>query len=455
MKVIPNSFGFTNSTGREEPVIGCSWLSRTSRHSCSTFVTVKGLSLRHRNIISLSRVDAVRRLCESQPPQIRVNQPPTCPTQHLPSGSKPSPQRAAQAAKDVTIAPADSISVRPGADHTVGKAPDPRQQRIWDYVSRWPMRSLWDLQGIPFRVVAKRTWKSFLADNLLGHAAELGFYFLFALFPTLFSASSILGLAARSASDIYDKLLHYLALVIPTDALGAVLATFNETTQAATSGKLTFGLVAAIWSASAGISAIQDTLNGVYKVQDTRPYWKARIYAIGLTVVLTVIVTVILACMLGGDFFAALAHYNIYHRYLATTVAFFARLIGWTLATALLALSFAVIYYWAPDVKTRCWHWLTPGGAVGIVGWLLASLGLRVYLHFFNTFSITYGSLGAVIILLMWFYITGLMLLLGAEINSEIEAAAVEKRLAGPSAPPPSADIPARAPIQPSAQPGS
>jgi membrane protein len=308
------------------------------------------------------------------------------------------------------------------------------------------MRSLWDLQGIPIRVVAQRTWKSFLADNLFGHAAELGFYFLFALFPTLFSASSILGLAARSASLIYDKLLHYLALVIPTDALGAVLLTFNETTEAATSGKLTFGLVAAVWSASAGISAIQDTLNGVYKVQDTRPYWKARIYAIGLTIVLTIIVTLILACMLGGDFFADLAHHRIYHRSLANTAAIFVRLSAWALATALLALSFAVIYYWAPDVKTRCWHWLTPGGAIGIAGWLLASLGFRVYLHFFNTFSITYGSLGAVIILLMWFYITGLMLLLGAEINSEIEAAAVEKRLAGPSAPPPSPNRPARAP---------
>ena len=314
-------------------------------------------------------------------------------------------------------------------------------------MSHSPLRSLWNLQGIPLRVVVKRTWKSIFADNLVGHAAELGFYFLFALFPTLFSASSILGLAARSASRIYDSLLHYLALVIPTAALGAVLGTFNETTAAATSGKITFGLIAAIWSASVGISAIQDTLNIVYKVPDTRSYFKARIYAIGLTILLTIIITLILASMLGGDFFAALAVHRLYPHSLATAAAVSARLLGWALATALLALSFAVIYYWAPDVKTRCWHWLTPGGAVGILGWLFASLGLRVYLHFFNNFSVTYGSLGAVIILLTWFYITGLMLLLGAEINSEIEAAAAEKRLAGPSAPPPSADVPARIPV--------
>ena len=286
-------------------------------------------------------------------------------------------------------------------------------------------------------IVAIRTWKSILTDRLFGRAAELGFYFLFALFPTLFCASSILGLAARSADQFYDQLLNYLALVIPTSALGAVLETFNETTAAATPGKLTFGLIAAIWSASVGISAIQDSLNEVYKVQNTRSFLRARIYAIGLTIILAVIVTLILSALLGGDFIAAVAHHRIYHHFLAIPSAFSARLIGWTIATALLALSFAVIYYWAPDVKARCWHWLTPGGTIGILGWLLASLGLRIYLHFFNSYSITYGSLGAVIILLTWFYITGLMLLVGAEVNSEIEAAAAQKRLEGLSTPPP------------------
>jgi membrane protein len=273
-------------------------------------------------------------------------------------------------------------------------------------------------------VVAVRTWKSLIADRIFGHAAELGFYFLFALFPTLFSASSILGMAARSANQIYDRLLDYLAVLIPTAALGTVLDTFNQTTAAATSGKITFGLVAAIWSASAGISAIQDTLNVAYKIHDTRSFFTARIYAIGLTILLTMIVTLGLASLLCGDVVAILADRFIQYRLLAIVVAAGARLIAWVIATGLLTLTFAVIYYWAPDVKIRRWHWLTPGGATGILGWLLASLGLRVYIHFFHGFSISYGSLGAVIILLMWFYITGLMLLLGAEINSEIEAAA-------------------------------
>jgi membrane protein len=297
-------------------------------------------------------------------------------------------------------------------------------------VSRWPLRSLWNLQGVPVRVVAARTWRSLLLDRIFGHAAELGFYFLFALFPTLFSASSILGLAAQSAHQFYDRLLDYLALVIPTAALGAVLQTFNETAVAASSGKLTFGLIAAVWSASVGISAVQDTLNDVYKVEDRPSYFVARIFAIGLTIALTVIVTIGLASLLGGDFFAALAHRIIHQDLLAAAAAFTSRVVGWFVATALLALAFAVIYYWAPNVKTRCWHWLTPGAAIGIAGWLVCSLILRIYLHYFPSYSLTYGSLGAVIILLTWFYITGLMLLLGAEINSEIEGAATEMRLA-------------------------
>jgi membrane protein len=322
-----------------------------------------------------------------------------------------------------------------GASSNVDQRLDRRQRRIWEIVSHSPLESLWNLQGVPVRVVASRTWKAVNADRLFGHAAELGFYFLFALFPTLFCASSILGLSARSAPQVFDRLLDYLALVIPTSALGTVLNTFNETTAAASSGKVTLGLVAAIWSASVGISAIQDTLNIVYKIEDSRSYFVARLYAIGLTVVLTITVGSGLACLLGGDLLAALAQFELHNRLLATAATVAARVMGWIMAAVLLDFSFAIIYYWAPDSKKRRWHWLTPGGALGLLGWLLASLSLRIYLHYFNTYSLTYGSLGAVIILLTWFYITGLMLLLGAEINSEIEAASAEMRL-GVHAPP-------------------
>lgn len=303
--------------------------------------------------------------------------------------------------------------------------------------ARLPLRSAWNLRQVPLPIIVQGTWRSMLADRVFDRAAALGFYFLFALFPTLFCASSILGLAARSASQFYDHLLQYLALVIPRAALGEVLNTFNETTAASSSGKITFGLVAAVWSASVGVSAIQDALNGVFRVKESRSYVMARMQAIALTIVLIAIFTVALSSMLGGDFFAALSYRRVHPGWMAEIAAESSRITGWVLTAVLLTLFFAVIYYWAPDLKTqRRWRWLTPGGVFGIVGWLLASLGLRVYLHFFNTYSITYGSLGAVIILLTWFYISGLMLLVGAEVNQEIEyAAALRESAAARSEP--------------------
>jgi membrane protein len=316
------------------------------------------------------------------------------------------------------------------SDEVLDIAEQRQQEKIWRYVSLKPLYSLWDLRGMPVRVLAKRTMNSFLNDNLLGRAAELGYYFIFAPFPMLVTASSILGLAAKSAATIYVQLLHYLALLIPPSAYSIVLDTFNETTASSTSGKLTFGLVAAIWAASVGFSAIQDSLNVVYKVKETRPYWKARGAAILITIGLSFIVTLILASLFCGDFLVVLARHHIVHSQIALPVAMLARVLGWTIATLLLSLLFAVIYYWGPDVANKRWRWFTPGAVLGIVCWLLGSIALRVYLHYFNSYSVTYGSLGAVIILLTWFYITGLMLLLGAEMNSEIEAYVAEQKIA-------------------------
>jgi membrane protein len=318
----------------------------------------------------------------------------------------------------------------PSESPVLEKPPDPLQQLIWDCVSWRPLRNLWDLQGIPVRVIAHRTWNSLLNDNVFGSAAELGYWFLFALFPTLVSASSIVGLAARHASQNYDRLLHYMALVIPPSAYGIVFQTFNQITASSNGRKVTLGLAVALWAASAGFSAIQDSMNAVYKIKPFRPYWKVRGAAVLISTMLSLLITAILGVLLAADFFARLVSLHIKHYFIGDPTAALIRVLGWTVATGLLALLFALIYYWAPDVRQRQWRWLTPGGAIGIVGWLLASFGLRVYLHFFNSYSEVYGSLGAVIILLTWFYLSGLMLLLGGEVNSEIEAAATERRLA-------------------------
>lgn len=305
---------------------------------------------------------------------------------------------------------------------------EPLEPNIWDQVARSPLRSLWDFEGASVKLVWTRTLHAMISDNVLSRAAEMGYYFLFALFPTLICASSILGMVAQQASHIYDSLLRYLALVVPSTAYDMVMQTFNQTTAASSGGKITLGLVVALWSASVGVSSIQDGMNTAYKVKESRPYWKARGSAILVTLLLAVIVTVNLAILLGGDAVARYVYARVWHHELASGTVLVVHGVQWVLVCALLLLQFSTIYYFAPDLKSKRWHWMTPGAMIAIVGWVLSSLGLRVYLHFFNSFTVTYGSLGAVIVLLTWFYITGLMLLLGAEINSEIQAAAAEKR---------------------------
>jgi membrane protein len=325
------------------------------------------------------------------------------------------------------------------ADRKDHRTSDPLAQRIWDYVSHAELRSLWNFEGTPVMVVLKRTAKAFMDDDLFSRAAELGFYFLFALFPTLICASSVLGLAARSAARFYDSLLHSFAVVVPPTAYRLVIDTFNQTAQASTGGKALLGFVAALWSASMGFAAIQDTLNLVYKVRETRPYWKARGLAVLVTILLAAIATLNLAVMFAGNLVASRAYEHIWHRPLRVSLVIGIHVVTWVIAFALLMLIFSTIYYYAPNVKKKCWHWLTPGAAFGIITWMLASLGFRVYLHLFNTYSLTYGSLGAVVILLMWFYITGLTLLTGAELNSEIQASVAEKRMAASGVLPPDA----------------
>ncbi len=308
-------------------------------------------------------------------------------------------------------------------------ASNPTLQRIWDKAGASPLHSLWDTQGVPLSVIAKRTFHAFNDDDLVSRAAELGYYFFFALFPTLIAASALLGLLARSGNGAETKLLNYLSIVVPPSAMSLVLDTFTQTIASSTGSKITFGLITAIWSASVGFAAIQDISNTVYKTKETRPYWKSRGAAILITILLAVLIIVILALMMLGTFTAHWAHVYLGQPF-ASVAAILAHIVFTLAALAMLMVLFAVIYYFAPDLPKKQWRWLTPGAVVAIVCWFLASLAMRIYLHYFaGSYSATYGTLGAVIILLTWFYITGLALLLGAEMNSEIEVSVAEKQL--------------------------
>jgi membrane protein len=193
--------------------------------------------------------------------------------------------------------------------------------------------------------------------------------------------------------------------------------------RSATGWKLVIGLVGALWSASSGTSTLMTVLNFTYNVKERRAWWKARlVVAVWLTIALAGLLLAALAIILFGGWAAAMA--SAHGLGGSATIAW--KIVQVPVALCFVVLAFAVLYYWAPDVEQKRWYWITPGSIIGVLLWVAASAVFRAYLHFFNNYSATYGSLGAVIILLLWFYITSLALLVGAEINATIEHAAAE-----------------------------
>ena len=283
------------------------------------------------------------------------------------------------------------------------------------------MKSLWALRNISWWELAKRVWKEANDDRLFGRAAELSYYFLLALFPLLIFMTSAIGLVLGSDLGTRQQLFSYLARIMPPAAFQLVNATMIEVSQSSGGGKLSFGLLAALWAASNGMSAITDSLNAAYDAEEKRSWWKQRLVAITLTVALSVLILLALALVVaGGHIGEGIA--NAYGFGPAFAIAW--KIIQWPFVFAIMILAFALIYYFAPDRRGQKWAWLTPGAAIGVVLWLVVSLGFRVYLEFFDSYSKTYGSLGAVIILMLWLYFTGAAVLIGGEINSEIENSA-------------------------------
>ena len=281
----------------------------------------------------------------------------------------------------------------------------------------------WALDGISAKELAKRVFSEIRTDKVLGRAAQLAYYFLLALFPLLIFLTSAVGLILGTGSGVRHAFFQYLAQIMPSSAFNLVDATMWEVTSGSGAGKLSFGLLAALWAASNGMSAITDALNAAYDVEESRPWWKRQSIAVGLTIGLSVlIISALLLVVTGGAIADRLT--GIYGLGPAFSVVW--KIIQWPIALASMLLAFALIYYFAPDLRFQKWKWLTPGSIFGVVLWLLVSFGLKGYLHFFDSYNKTYGSLGAVIVLMLWLYLTGVAVLIGGEVNSEIEHAAAE-----------------------------
>jgi membrane protein len=282
--------------------------------------------------------------------------------------------------------------------------------------------SPWKLGGLtPWRLL-KRVYNEFNEDEVFTRSAALAFYFVSALVPMVFFLISILGLLAQG-HNLQSDLLGYAGRFMPPDAYTLLQKTLKEITTTSTGLKLAIGLVLALWSGSGGISSVMDALNRCYHVTDSRPFWKQRLIALALTIALSALtITALIIILYGGD----IAQFVGTHTGLSAPLVLAWRIIQWPVALFFVVMSFALLYFWGPDTE-QDWAWITPGSLVGVVLWIGASLIFRIYLHYFNSYSKTYGSLGAVIILLYWLFISGLALLAGGEINSEIENAAAER----------------------------
>jgi membrane protein len=256
-------------------------------------------------------------------------------------------------------------------------------------------------------------------DNVFGRAAQLSYYFLLALFPLLLFLVSLLGFFAKAGSELRNELLSYLAAVMPGAAVTLVHTTLEEVSAAASGGKLSFGLIAALWAASNGMGAISDTLNIAYNVKETRPWWKVRVISVLLTISLAILIIAALTIILyGGSILDALANrYGFGNAFKWTW-----RVLQWPIVLIFVLATFNLIYNFAPNIRHHQRKLLTPGAFVGVGLWLLVSFGFRIYLHYFNSYSVTYGSLGALIILMLWFYFTGVAILIGGEINCEADS---------------------------------
>jgi membrane protein len=281
--------------------------------------------------------------------------------------------------------------------------------------------SPWKLGGLSVKELARRVWSEFWVDEVTDRGAALAYYFLFALFPALLFMTSLLGMLP--IPDLMDKVLGYMSRALPGDAASILQKTLTEVITGAKTSLLSFGALAALWAGSNGMSSIMTALNIAYDAEETRPFWKRKLLAIGLTFgFATFILTAVVLMVFGGKLGEIVAGWVG----LGEVFKIAWNIISIPIVVVLVGIGIALVYYFAPNVEQK-WAWVTPGSAVALVVWLAMSAGLRYYVSNFGNYSATYGSIGGVILLMLWLYLSGVVLLLGAEVNAEIEHAAAAR----------------------------
>jgi membrane protein len=267
------------------------------------------------------------------------------------------------------------------------------------------------------QIMRRTLYEAFWTDNCLALAAQLAYYFFFALFPTLLF---LVALASYfPLTTLIDDLFRTMGGFMPPEALQLITDQMIKISGEEEAGLMTLGMLLALSSSSAAMVAIIDTLNNAYDVQEGRPWWKVRLTAIFLTIGMAIFILVSFALVLLGPTMAtAIADWTN----LGPAFEWTWKILQWPVLFVLAAFGIGLIYYFAPDVEQQ-WMWLTPGSIFATTLWLAASLGFKYYVANWANYTETYGLIGAVMILLLWFYISGLVILVGAEMNAEIEHA--------------------------------
>ena len=276
--------------------------------------------------------------------------------------------------------------------------------------------------------ILRRTGMEMVNDGCLGMAAQLAYYFFLSLFPAL-----LIGVALTSffPSDVLDQIVRWLGVFSPPDVLAILQGQLQQIRGGGHVSLLTFGALGALWSSSSAMSAIIDTVNRAYGIKEARPWWKIQLLAILLTVAVSLFVLISFTLVMGGPEIAEKLATRVG---LGQAFAWTWKILQWPVVVLLVSEGFALVYYLAPDAEQR-WPWILPGAHLATVLWLLISIGFRFYVTNFGQYNQMYGALGAAIVMLLWFYLSGLVLLFGAELNSEIEHASPYGKAEGEKVP--------------------
>jgi membrane protein len=286
-------------------------------------------------------------------------------------------------------------------------------------VARRPARGslknfLRDLRSLLSFQALKATVQEFQRDDAPGLAAQLAYYLILALFPFILVLVTLMG--TFGSEELASTVLGYFQQVMPEEAYTLIKEYTGDVISGdrPAPGLLSFGILLTLWSASGAFAALINALNRAYDVQETRPFWKVRGIAILMTLGLSVLILVgVLLLVVGEPIGRTIA--NVFGLGEIFELAW--NIARWPVALFFMVFTVALLYYFAPDVN-QPFRWITPGGLIGVVLWVLASVAFSFYVNNFGSYDKTYGSIGVVIILLLYLYISSLTVLFGAELNS-------------------------------------